>query len=66
MNVIHASFALEAIVRVALGVLVEREQIAQLANAEMSLHVLFVVDHTTAQRFFVRLTLKDLLFEGAR
>lgn len=54
------------VVGVADGGLVEREEVAQLAQGEVSLHVLLLIHHTAAQRLLVGLPLQDLLLDGTR
>jgi len=54
------------VVGVADGGLVEREELAQLAQGEVPLHVLLLIHHTAAQRLLVGLPLQDLLLDGPR
>lgn len=51
---------------VAGGGLVEREELAQLPQGEVALHVLLLVHHTAAQSLLVGLPLQDLLLDGSR
>ena len=48
------------------GRFVQREQVSELADAEMSLHIFFVVNYATAERLLVSLSLKDLLLKSSR
>lgn len=54
------------VVRVAAGLLVEGEQFPQLAQREVTLHVLFFVHHAAAQGLLVGLSLQDLLLDRPR
>ena len=51
---------------VTLGVFIQCEQIPELVDAEMPLHVFLIVHHATAQRLFVSLSLKYLFLHSAR
>lgn len=50
---------------VADGRVVQFEKVPELAQAEMSLYVLFLVYHTAAECFLVGLPLEDLLLYGS-
>ena len=43
------------------SVFIESEEVAQLSQREMSLHILLFVHHTAAEGFLVGLSLEDLL-----
>lgn len=61
-----APFTFERVVGVARRPRFELEQLPQRIEREMALHILRRVDHTRRQRLFMRLSLKDLLLDGAR
>ena len=50
------------VMSIAERVLVEREEVTEVAQGEVSLHVLLLVNHAAAERFLVSLALEDLLF----
>ena len=50
---------------VAVGVFVELEEVSQVLQREMPLHLFLVVDHTRAEGLLVRLSLKDLFLNTA-
>lgn len=54
------------VVRVAGRLLVEGKQFPQLAQGEVTLHILFFVHHAAAQGLLVGLSLQDLLLDGPR
>jgi hypothetical protein len=62
LNIVHAAFAFESLVRVTLCVLVQCEQVSEFADAKVSLDIFLVIYHTTAQCLFVRLSLENLFF----
>lgn len=45
--------------------LIQGKQLLQLAQREMSFHILLFIHHTTTQCLLVALTLKDLLLDGS-
>lgn len=45
--------------------LIQGKQLLQLAQREVSLHILLFIHHTTAQCLLVALPLKDLLLDGS-
>ena len=46
------------------SVLIQTEQVFQFSNREVSFYIFLFIYHTTAQSFFVGLTLKDLFFNS--
>lgn len=46
------------------SVLIQTEQVFQFSNREVSFYIFLFIDHTTAQSFFVGLTLKDLFLNS--
>ena len=59
-----ASFAFERVMRITYRVLVEREQLSQGLEREMSLCILFLVYHCGGQSLLRSLSLEDLFFDG--
>ena len=54
---------LEGLVRLANGVLLEQEQLAERVAREVALDVFLLVDDGRGQGLLVRLSLEDLLFD---
>lgn len=46
-------------------VLLQLEEISELRESEMRLHVFFLVHHFRTERFFVRLPLENLFLDGS-
>lgn len=60
-----ASLTFERIMRVTYRVLVEREELSEGLEREMSLCVLFLVYHCGGQSLLRSLSLEDLFFDGS-
>ena len=63
---ILASLAFESVMRIAVSIGLEVEQLLQPVQAEISFYVFDAVDDGRGERLFVRLALEDFLFDSPR